>query len=100
VSDEAVMPFHVRVPDADLADLRDRIVRTRWPEPQVVPDWSQGVPLAYLQELCRYWRTHYDWRKVEAQLNALPLSTAPSSTGSASTSCTSGRPIELRCHWC
>jgi epoxide hydrolase len=99
VSDEAVIPFHVRVPDADLADLRDRIVRTRWPEPQVVPDWSQGVSLAYLQELCRYWRTDYDWRKVEAQLNALPqYRTVIDGLGIHFG--TSGRPIELRCHWC
>jgi epoxide hydrolase len=72
VPDDAVTPFHVHVPDADLADLRDRLGRTRWPEPQPVPDWSQGVPLAYLQELCRSWGTDYDWRKVEARLNALP----------------------------
>lgn len=66
-----VTPFTIAVPDAELADLRDRLSRTRWPEPETVDDWSQGVPLAYLQEVCEHWRTAYDWRAVEAKLNAL-----------------------------
>jgi pimeloyl-ACP methyl ester carboxylesterase len=66
-----VAPFTIAVPDAELADLRDRLARVRWPEAETVDDWSQGVPLAYLQELCEHWRTAYDWRVVEARLNAL-----------------------------
>src|ERR1019366_10254083 len=57
---------------ADLADLRQRLRGTRWPEPETATGWSQGVPLSYLQELCRYWADHYDWRATEARLNALP----------------------------
>jgi len=72
----AVTPFTIDVPDADLADLRDRLARARWPEAETVDDWSQGVPLAYLQELCEYWRTSYDWRVVESKLNALGQSRA------------------------
>ena len=63
--------FSIAVPDADLADLRERIGRARWPEAETVDDWSQGVPLAYLREVCEHWRTAYDWRAVEARLNAL-----------------------------
>lgn len=66
-----ITPFTVAVPDADLTDLRDRLARTRWPEAETVDDWSQGVPLAYLREVCEHWRTAYDWRAVEARLNAL-----------------------------
>ncbi len=68
----AIRPFRVDVPEADLVDLRQRIVATRWPERETVSDSSQGVPLATIQELVRYWMTDYDWRKVEAKLNALP----------------------------
>ncbi|MDQ2754231.1 MAG: epoxide hydrolase [Actinomycetota bacterium] len=67
-----ITPFTVQVADADLADLADRLRRTRWPEPATVADWSQGVPLAYVQQLCRYWAEDYDWRKREARLNAWP----------------------------
>jgi epoxide hydrolase len=59
---EAVVPFEVHVPDAELADLRVRLSHARWPEPATVPGWVQGVPLGYLQGLCRYWRDRYDWR--------------------------------------
>jgi pimeloyl-ACP methyl ester carboxylesterase len=65
-------PFRIDVPDAQLADLRQRLAATRWPEPETVPDWSQGVPLAYLRGLCDYWARGYDWRASEARLNALP----------------------------
>jgi pimeloyl-ACP methyl ester carboxylesterase len=68
----AVRPFSVKVPQAALDDLRRRIQMTRWPDRETVSDRSQGVQLARLQELVRYWGTHYDWRKAEAQLNALP----------------------------
>ncbi|MFD4695241.1 epoxide hydrolase family protein [Streptomyces sp. NPDC058463] len=68
----ALTPFRVGFPDADLADLGERLARTRWPDKETVGDWSQGVPLAYLQELAEYWRSTYDWRAAEARLNALP----------------------------
>jgi pimeloyl-ACP methyl ester carboxylesterase len=67
----AIAPFRLEVPEADLDDLRERLVRTRWPEHETVADWSQGIPLAYVRELCEYWRAGYDWRLVEARLNAI-----------------------------
>lgn len=67
-----MIPFRVEVPEADLTDLRDRLRWTRWPERETVTDWSQGVPLDYLRELCAYWAETYDWRATEARLNALP----------------------------
>ncbi len=67
-----VRPFRVEVPEAALVDLRRRLAATRWPDRETVTDQSQGVPLAKLQELVRYWGTDYDWRKPEAKLNALP----------------------------
>ncbi|GAA1290949.1 epoxide hydrolase [Pseudonocardia aurantiaca] len=68
----AVTPFHVHVPQPEIDDLRERLRRTRWPEPATVDDWSQGVPLAYLRELCTYWADGYDWRAAEARLNSFP----------------------------
>jgi hypothetical protein len=68
----AVRPFRIDVPEEDLVELRRRIAETRWPERETVDDSSQGVRLATLQELARYWATDYDWRKVEAKLHALP----------------------------
>ncbi|MGZ4589098.1 MAG: epoxide hydrolase family protein, partial [Mycobacteriaceae bacterium] len=67
-----VRPFRVHFPDEALADLRRHIAATRWPSKELVPDRSQGVQLATLRELARYWATDYDWRKAEAKLNALP----------------------------
>jgi pimeloyl-ACP methyl ester carboxylesterase len=67
-----IRPFHVKVSDAELIDLRRRIAATRWPDRETVNDRSQGVQLGKFQELVRYWGTGYDWRKVEAKLNALP----------------------------
>ena len=69
---DAIRPFRSNVPDEQLADLRRRIAATRWPDRETVNDQSQGVQLAKLQELVRYWGTEYDWRKCEARLNALP----------------------------
>ncbi len=69
---EAIRPFSNHVPDEALADLRRRVLATRWPERETVTDASQGVQLATMQALARYWGTEYDWRKVEARLNALP----------------------------
>jgi pimeloyl-ACP methyl ester carboxylesterase len=69
---DAIRPFRIAIPEADLTDLRRRIVATRWPDRETVSDPSQGVQLATMQKLARYWQTDYDWRKVEARLNALP----------------------------
>src|SRR5215203_3602333 len=70
--ESAVRPFHIDFPEEDLADLRRRIAATQWPEKEPVADQSQGVQLATLQELARYWTTDYDWRRCETRLNALP----------------------------
>jgi pimeloyl-ACP methyl ester carboxylesterase len=67
-----VRPFQVEIPEAEIAELRRRIQATRWPSEELVADRSQGVQLATLQALARYWATEYDWRKAEARLNALP----------------------------
>jgi pimeloyl-ACP methyl ester carboxylesterase len=68
----AVRPFRVNVPEAELTELRRRIRATRWSERETVTDASQGVQLATIQALARFWATDYDWRKIEAKLNALP----------------------------
>src|SRR5215204_480698 len=78
-----IRPFHVNFPEAELTELRRRINATRWPERETVtdptplapaaePGWGQGVQLATIQKLARYWATNHDWRKVEAKLNSLP----------------------------
>ena len=67
-----IRTFHVDIPDEQLAELRRRIAATRWPTKELVEDRSQGVQLATMQALARYWETDYDWRTVEAELNALP----------------------------
>src|SRR5215472_4126887 len=71
-ANDAIRPFKVSFPENELDDLRKRIKATRWPERETVSDDSQGVPLAMIQDLARYWATDYDWRKCEAKLNALP----------------------------
>ena len=68
----AVRPFTIETSETELEALRDRIAATRWPSKELVADRSQGVQLATIQELARYWATDYDWRKCEARLNALP----------------------------
>src|SRR5215207_6887324 len=70
--DASIRPFAVDVPEAKLQDLRRRIAATQWPEKETVADDSQGVPLALMQDVSRYWATEYDWRNVEERLNALP----------------------------
>jgi epoxide hydrolase len=69
---DGITPFRIEVPEADLDDLRRRLQQTRWPEAEVVGDWSQGIPLAYTRSLCEYWRDGYDWRACEAGLNKFP----------------------------
>ena len=93
---DEIRPFRIDVAEAQLDDLADRLAPTRWPERETVDDWSQGIPLAYVQELCRYWADEYDWRATEARLNA-SRSSAPSSTASASTSSTSAPRRPTRC---
>ena len=68
-----IRPFRIDAPEEVLIDLRRRLAATRWPDRETVADDSQGVPLATMQDLARYWATDYDWRKVEARLNALPM---------------------------
>src|SRR5579859_464044 len=70
--ESAIRPFQVNVPEAELTELRRRINATRWPERETVTDATQGVQLATMQALARYWGTEYDWRKIEARMNALP----------------------------
>jgi pimeloyl-ACP methyl ester carboxylesterase len=65
-------PYRIQIADAQLDDLRRRLRATRWPNQEAVPDWTQGVPLAYVKEVCAYWADRYDWRKTEARLNAIP----------------------------
>jgi pimeloyl-ACP methyl ester carboxylesterase len=69
---DAIRPFRITFPEVELTELRKRINATKWPERETVTDESQGVQLATIQELARYWGTDYDWRKCEAKLNALP----------------------------
>ena len=69
---KTIRPFHVHVAETQLADLHKRLAATRWPDKETVADGSQGAQIAQLQDLVRYWGTKYDWRKAEAQLNALP----------------------------
>src|SRR5260370_12421772 len=71
-SETEIRPFRVDMPDDAMADLRRRITATRWPTKELVADRSQGVQLATIQELARYWTADHDWRACEARLNALP----------------------------
>jgi pimeloyl-ACP methyl ester carboxylesterase len=70
--DGPLRPYRVEIPEEQLDDLHDRLRRTRWPEAETVDDWSQGIPLAYVQELCRYWAQDYRWRETERRLNEFP----------------------------
>jgi pimeloyl-ACP methyl ester carboxylesterase len=69
---DSIRPFRIDIPEADLVDLRRRVIATRWPDPETVSDQSQGARFMRMQSLVHYWGTDYDWRKVEAKLNALP----------------------------
>src|SRR5258708_32157153 len=68
----SIRPFYVNIPEDELADLRRRLAQTRLPDKETVSDYSQGVPLKTVQKVLNYWQNHYDWRKVEARLNAVP----------------------------
>ena len=72
MSDTTIQPFTVDISDADLEDLQRRLSTTRWPDKETCDDWSQGIPLAYTQELAGYWAREYDWRRCEAELNRWP----------------------------
>ena len=71
-ADQSIRPFHIKIPQEALTDLRRRIAATQWPERETVSDATQGVQLATMRKLAHYWESNYDWRKVEARLNALP----------------------------
>ena len=74
---DAIRPFHIAVPDAVLDDLRARLRNTRWPERELVDDWTQGAPLAWIQAMCSHWAEAYDWRAREAALNRFAQFTTP-----------------------
>jgi epoxide hydrolase len=67
-----IRPFRIDTPEVELEDLRNRLNRTRWPEPETVDDWTQGMPLSYAKDLCAYWADGYDWHSTEGRINALP----------------------------
>lgn len=92
---EEITPFRIEIPEADLDDLRRRLRQTRWPEPATADDWSQGIPLAYLRELCDYWLERYDWRSSKRGSIAF-RSSGQKSTGSASISFTSDLGVTTR----
>jgi epoxide hydrolase len=69
---DEITPFRIEIPETDLDDLRRRLSSTRWPDAETVDDWSQGIPLQYVQDLCAYWLEEYDWRAAEARLNRFP----------------------------
>src|SRR2546425_5500275 len=92
-SDSSIRQFHVEVSEAELTELRRRINATRWPEREMVTDDSQGVRLAMMQELARYWATDYDWHECEAKLNARRTSSTPSPSRSRLPSASSPRAL-------
>ena len=90
-----IRAFEIGFDESELTELRRRIEATRWPERETVDDDSQGVPLATMQNLARYWATDYDWRRCEVRLNALP-NFLTRSMGWTSTSSTSARGTRTR----
>lgn len=72
MSESDPVPFRIEIPTADVEDLRERLARTRWPDAETVEDWSQGIPLAYMQNLCEYWGGGYDHQRLATRLNAFP----------------------------
>jgi hypothetical protein len=95
-SSAEIGPFEVDIPEEALADLHRRVAATRWPTRELVGDRSQGVQLAAVQELARYWTSEHDWRRCEARLNALPQFKTEID-GLASTSSTWSRRTRTRC---
>jgi hypothetical protein len=95
-SNDEVRPFSFHAHEAELTDLRKRINATKWPDREQVTDDSQGVQLDTIQRLARHWATEYDWRKVEARLNACQTS-SPTLMGSTFTSSTCGLSTKMRC---
>ena len=92
-----IRPFHVEIPDEELDDLRRRIAATRWPSRELVADRSQGVQLATLQALARYWLDEYDFGAGRGAAERACRSSSPRSTAWTSTSSTSGRRTRTRC---
>ena len=90
-----IRPFRVEVHDAAIDDLRERLVRTRWPEKEPVDDWSMGIPLSYVQELAGYWQESYDMWRVPDRLNRYEQFTT-TIDGSTSTSSGCARPLRGR----
>jgi len=92
----AIRPFHVNVPEAVLADLRQRLAQTRLPDKETVTDYSQGVPLKTVQQVLSYWQSDYDWRKLRR--GSTPYRTSsPKSTGWISTSFMSAPGMKMHC---
>ncbi len=67
-----IRSFAIDIPASQIGDLHARLAMTRFPEKETVDDWDQGIPLSYVRDLAEYWRSHYDWRRCETQLNAVP----------------------------
>jgi Epoxide hydrolase N terminus len=98
-STSVIAPFKINVPQSALDDLKRRLDMTRWPNPETVSDWSQGVPLAWVRALVDYWRTQYDWRRCETMLNGLgQYCTEIDGLGSTSSTCAPG--IRTPCRSC
>ena len=91
-SPTGLRPFHYKASDMELADMKRRIKATRWPEKETVDDDTQGVQLATMQALAKYWGDSYDWRKVEARLDALPPYAVGSVSGSMIFNCSTIEP--------
>ena len=67
-----ITPFEINISDDEIADLKQRLASTRWANKETVDDWEQGIPLSYVQEVCEYWQSEYDWKEREALLNRFP----------------------------
>ncbi|CAH0498222.1 hypothetical protein NVSP9465_03302 [Novosphingobium sp. CECT 9465] len=92
----SISEFTLAIAQSELDDLRQRLQRTRWPEPEATGDWSQGARLTKVQALCDYWGKHYDWRRCEARLNALGQ-WRTEIDGVGIHFCTSAHPIPAQC---
>ena len=97
VTEDEIRPFSFHAPEAELADLRRRINATKWPDQEQVADDSQGVQLATIQKLARYWATEHDWRKVRGAAQRPAATSSPRSMGSTFTSSTFAPSMRMRC---